>query len=110
MITKVGSRNIIPDEQAISPDQVLDNIQQTGYLIHLLQRLDERERTVIQLRYGLDGNPPKTLDEVSKQIGRTRERVRQIQKKAINKLRAYFIDERNRNTGVNSENENISVW
>ena len=46
-----------------------------------------------QRRYGLDGKPPRTLEEISKHIGRTRERVRQIQKRALKKLRSQIGDD-----------------
>ena len=45
------------------------------------------------MRYGLDGKPPRTLEEISKHIGRTRERVRQIQKRALKKLRSQMGDD-----------------
>ncbi|MDD2912104.1 MAG: sigma-70 family RNA polymerase sigma factor, partial [Candidatus Bipolaricaulis anaerobius] len=53
----------------------------------LKERLTPRERRVIELRYGLDGNPPKTLDDVGDIFGISRERVRQIQKEGLEKLR-----------------------
>ena len=52
-----------------------------------LDCLTEKERIVIQLRCGLNDNQPKTLLEVSKILGITRERVRQLESKAISKLR-----------------------
>ena len=55
--------------------------------------LDDRERLILQLRFGLDGKRPKTLEEVSQEIRRTRERVRQIQNQALAKLRAMLADE-----------------
>jgi len=45
------------------------------------------------MRFGLDGNKPRTLEEVSQEIGRTRERVRQIQNQALTKLKSLLIDE-----------------
>ncbi len=51
------------------------------------QRLTDRERTVLYKRYGLDGRPPKTLEEVGKEEGVTRERIRQIEAKALRKLK-----------------------
>ena len=59
----------------------------------MLQTLTEREQTILMMRYGLDGRPPRTLDEVSRRIGRTRERVRQIQKRALRKLRGVVSDD-----------------
>lgn len=53
--------------------------------------LDPRERKVIELRFGLDGDDPKTLDECTKVFNRTRERIRQVQTRAILKLRACFM-------------------
>ncbi|MFN7161623.1 MAG: sigma-70 family RNA polymerase sigma factor [Fimbriimonadales bacterium] len=52
----------------------------------LLARLNERERTVIRLRYGLGGEPPLTLEEVGKRLGLSKERVRQLESRAIQKL------------------------
>ncbi|GHV79946.1 hypothetical protein AGMMS49944_17370 [Spirochaetia bacterium] len=50
-------------------------------------KLDERSRTVINMRFGLNGFVPMTLEKTGMKIGLTRERVRQIQEKAIKKLR-----------------------
>ena len=54
---------------------------------HALRRLEERERRIITLRFGLSGEAPRTLEEAGAALGITRERVRQIQKKAMSKLR-----------------------
>jgi len=54
----------------------------------LFTPLDERERKIIVRRFGLDGGKPKTLDEVSKEFGVTRERIRQLQNLALAKMRA----------------------
>jgi RNA polymerase primary sigma factor len=53
----------------------------------ILSQLSEREMKIIQLRYGLTGENPLTLEETGKYLGITRERVRQIQEKAVWKLR-----------------------
>ena len=59
----------------------------------ILGDLEDRERMILILRFGLDGSRPKTLEEVSQEIHRTRERVRQIQNQALNKLRDLLMDE-----------------
>jgi RNA polymerase primary sigma factor len=53
----------------------------------VLRQLSRREMRIIELRFGLSGDGPLTLEETGKVLGITRERVRQIQEKAINKLR-----------------------
>lgn len=75
------------------PDEILNDKESFRYLVSLLNELDPRERKVIRLRYGLDGKRPRTLDEISMLLNRSRERVRQIQKLALNKLRTNFSDE-----------------
>ncbi len=84
---------IIPDPKAKRPDIQLSDIESVGRLGNILSCLDDREKLILQLRFGLDGNTPNTLEEVSQAVGRTRERVRQIQNQALNKLKALMIDE-----------------
>ena len=86
-------QDIIPDRGAAAPDRILGDEESVHRLLSLLSELDERERLILQLRFGLDGKPPKTLEEVSQEIRRTRERVRQIQNQALAKLRAMLADE-----------------
>ena len=85
--------DVISDSKSKMPDEILDSKESVRYLVSLLDELDPRERKVIRLRYGLDGNRPRTLDEISMLLNRSRERVRQIQKLALDKLRSNFSDE-----------------
>ena len=86
-------QDIIPDRGTMTPDRILSDVESVNRLISLLGELDIRERMILQMRFGLGGNRPKTLEEVSQEIGRTRERVRQIQNQALAKLRALLADE-----------------
>ena len=79
--------DIIPDQTSTTPDSVISNNETVQRLMVLIEGLDPRERQILKLRFGLDGEPPKTLDEVSETIGRTRERIRQIQHLALAKLK-----------------------
>ena len=86
-------QDIIPDRGAQTPDRILSDVESVSRLVDLLSELDERERMILKMRFGLDGNRPKTLEEVSQTIGRTRERVRQIQNQALTRLRELLQDE-----------------
>ncbi len=86
-------QDIIPDQGAFTPDKILGDVESIGRLRHLLKELDSRELMILNMRFGMDGSKPKTLEEVSQEIGRTRERVRQIQNQALAKLRAMLADE-----------------
>jgi len=86
-------QDIIPDRRAHTPDRILGDVESVDRLLSLLVSLEERERLILQMRFGLDGKRPRTLEEVSQEIGRTRERVRQIQNQALNKLKGLLADE-----------------
>jgi RNA polymerase primary sigma factor len=86
-------KNLIPDDSSDSPAKLVDDHEALARMNLLLQELDVREQRILLMRYGLDGSRPKTLDEVSRHIGRTRERVRQIQQRALGKLRQRILDD-----------------
>jgi len=92
-------RDIIPDEKTTSPDEIVEDEETLRHMLKLTGKLDERERTILTLRFGLNGERPRTLEEVSQTIGRTRERVRQIQNQALEKLR-LMIEEDGAQTAV----------
>ncbi len=79
--------DIIGDEHAVDPFAALDNKNMHGELDDLLEVLDEREHRIIDARFGLDGKNPMTLEEVGVEFGVTRERIRQLQNIALDKMR-----------------------
>ncbi|MEO1826259.1 MAG: RNA polymerase sigma factor RpoD/SigA [Roseibacillus sp.] len=78
---------IIGDEKAVHPLEALEEKTLMGQLGDLFEVLDEREQRIIDARYGLDGNKPLKLEEVGGEFGVTRERIRQLQAKALGKMR-----------------------
>jgi RNA polymerase primary sigma factor len=80
--------HFLTDENAPLPDEAADTALRTQLLRHILGSLSHRERRVLELRYGLDGEQPRTLDEVGRAFNVTRERIRQIENQSLKKLRA----------------------
>ena len=78
---------MIADEQAESPYERAAEILAHQALRDALENISYRERRVLELRYGLGGELPRTLDEVGRTFNVTRERIRQIEKQALKKLR-----------------------
>jgi RNA polymerase primary sigma factor len=78
---------VVPDEAMSDPYRTLE--QETTYAMvrDFLQVLDKRELTILSERFGLDGGPEKTLDDIGRKFGVTRERIRQLQNLALAKLR-----------------------
>jgi RNA polymerase primary sigma factor len=79
--------DIVEDETAETPYEGLEGKTVTAMLRDLVKTLSPREADILRARYGLDGSSPRTLDEIGVLFGVTRERVRQIQKVALSKLR-----------------------
>jgi RNA polymerase primary sigma factor len=78
---------IVGDEEALTPFEHLRDQNLRDEVADLISVLDEREKKIIFSRFGLDGGKPKTLEEVGRKFGVTRERIRQLQNIALMKLR-----------------------
>jgi RNA polymerase nonessential primary-like sigma factor len=77
----------IPDESSVDPSILLQNDDVKGHIDDWLNQLNDKQREVVERRFGLHGYETATLEEVGNEIGVTRERVRQIQIEALKRLR-----------------------
>jgi RNA polymerase primary sigma factor len=77
---------MVMDERMRSPDDNLLEHDNLKHVMEQLQHMDPREATVLRMRFGLDDGEPRTLKEIGEALGLTRERVRQIETEALNKL------------------------
>jgi RNA polymerase primary sigma factor len=80
--------HFLADQSAAAPDEAAETTMRKETLKRILGALAPRERRVLELRYGLDGQHPRTLDEVGRTFNVTRERVRQIENQSLKKLQA----------------------
>ena len=78
---------MVQDEKAVDPSMTLENSNLHGELDELLDSLDEREAHIIDHRFGLNGKKPLTLEEISRDFGVSRERIRQVQNIALAKMK-----------------------
>jgi RNA polymerase primary sigma factor len=79
--------DFIPDDSLASPVEETNKELLRQQMNDILESLSERERNVLRLRFGLEDGEARTLEEVGQQFGVTRERIRQIEAKALRKLR-----------------------
>ncbi|MBL8866852.1 MAG: sigma-70 family RNA polymerase sigma factor [Gemmataceae bacterium] len=77
---------MLMDGRAKTPDLEMVENDDLKHVIVLLEKMDKREATVLKMRFGIDGEEPKTLKEIGESLGLTRERVRQIESEALAKL------------------------
>jgi RNA polymerase primary sigma factor len=84
--------DLIEDIHSERPDESTSKKLRRTELAEALLRLNPRMRRVLSLRFGLDGDPPQTLEEVGAGLGITRERVRQLESRALRELRAVAPD------------------
>jgi RNA polymerase primary sigma factor len=76
-----------------APEAALAQADELRKVLELVDELDNRARTVLRLRFGLDGQPPRTLREIGARLGLTRERVRQIERVALAQLQEILLEE-----------------
>ena len=79
--------DIVADVSSPSPFEVVTEAMLSGEVTKLMSVLDDREREILRLRYGFDRGDPRTLEEVGAEMNLTRERIRQIERAALSKLR-----------------------
>ena len=79
--------DFIEDEDAPAPASAASYMLLRDQLDNVLDTLTDREKRVLELRFGIEDGRPRTLEEVGKEFGVTRERIRQIEAKALRKLR-----------------------
>lgn len=83
-------RDIIEDPVSVSPAMTAEGVRRRENIMAWIQELPEKEKTVVILRFGLDGGEAHTLEEIGQTLGLTRERVRQIETAALVKLRGMI--------------------
>ena len=84
----------ILDQDALpSPEEAYERNEQTTKLKEMLETLSPRDRKILSLYFGLDDGKPKTLEEIGKRMGISRERVRQLKERALKTLREKFGDQ-----------------
>ena len=79
---------MVEDKDATTPEDDMNQLVQKEEVQELLESLNDRERQVIRLRFGLEDGKTHTLEEIGDELNVTRERVRQIEARAMEKLRS----------------------
>ncbi len=77
---------MVADEKSKGPEAELIENDNLKHVYEMLEKMDTRDSTILRMRFGLDDSEPKTLKEIGESLGLTRERVRQIETEALNKL------------------------
>lgn len=79
--------SIVEDKMFETPEEAYDKVEIVSMINNILETLDERESTIIRMRYGLDGGGIRTLDQVGQELNLSGERVRQLENRALRKMR-----------------------
>ena len=85
---------MVMDERTKTPEDELLETDILSHVMRMMGEMDPREATVLRMRFGLDDQEPHTLKEIGEQLGLTRERVRQIETEALNRLSDGLKDPR----------------
>ncbi|MBW2452385.1 MAG: sigma-70 family RNA polymerase sigma factor, partial [Deltaproteobacteria bacterium] len=83
----------IEDSSAINPSELSEWLNKYQIVANLIEDLNENEKEIIALRFGLNDREPQTLDTIGRQFGVTRERIRQIEAKSLEKLRSILAEQ-----------------
>jgi RNA polymerase primary sigma factor len=101
--------DLIGDEKSVNPLDNLQNKNVVNNLMNLVDTLDPREAEIIRLRFGLNGDKGKTLEEVGEMFEITRERVRQLQNMALSRMRKALIAKERQRSGEEVHQENLEA-
>ena len=85
--------DLVEDKNALPPDAGIERLLDRERVDNLLEVMSEREREILDLRFGLTNTKPQTLAEVAQKLGVSRERIRQIEEKALIKLRKFVVNQ-----------------
>jgi RNA polymerase primary sigma factor len=84
----------LEDYRSDPPEEVIAQTEEFEMILKLIDAIDEREARILKMRYGLDGREPSTLNEIGREVGLTRERVRQIEMEVLRRLQSRLKDDR----------------
>ena len=90
----VDFSDLFEDNRTPDPERRVTDREDMGFILKLLDSIDQRDARVLRLRFGLEGQEPLTLKQIGETVGLTRERVRQIAEEALKKLHTRLTDAR----------------